>query len=574
MPMHSRETSPLDAASAVTQACPHCGEKNVAHARFCRACGLELTQGAQDVHAREEQQRSVSGVSAFALTEQTDRLPVGEIICSEDGVDLYIVTHDADPDMPRTYLAHAIATDAQVMLHEAISPAGLPGLLRLLHSDMPHACLAALEPAFSSTLFGVERLYVPEVIATDEVRVASTEDEYIEVMRQLMYGLSVLHVQAGVAFDLTPEDVALHCITTEAASTAPAGRRSQLVARWCYLRDLVVIEDHSDAPHHDVRAVLISMQDKLKSVPELCALIENESLDLSAAKVLALLGDPLPALTAGVDADPHVVPFEWGSRTDKGRQRSDNEDSCLVMSDEVTEQSQTDAKPSMLLLVVADGMGGEEAGETASSVIIDTLESLFTAFSKGYKAMSSGSGATGAGNLPQWVEKVVDSANARVLAEAARLGNQMGSTLVLALIHEGMAYLGNVGDSRIYRWNPKRDRGRMLRLTRDHSLVQSLVDSGQITDEQRYTHPDRNLVLRSLGDTHNARSDRHPPVPMQPGDWLLLCSDGLWEMVRDNRIREILSSAASAQEACDRLIAEANKNGGEDNVTAVIARFR
>jgi PPM family protein phosphatase len=160
-----------------------------------------------------------------------------------------------------------------------------------------------------------------------------------------------------------------------------------------------------------------------------------------------------------------------------------------------------------------------------------------------------------------------------VLREAMQRRNQMGATLVVALIYSNKAFVTNVGDSRIYRWNPERDRGQITRLTRDHSLVQRLVDLGQLSDEQRYSHPDRNMVLRSIGDARMGYADNIKSVELRTGDWLLLCTDGLWEMVRDNRIRDILSKATTAQDACDKLIAEANSNGGEDNITAVAVRF-
>jgi len=113
----------------------------------------------------------------------------------------------------------------------------------------------------------------------------------------------------------------------------------------------------------------------------------------------------------------------------------------------------------------------------------------------------------------------------------------------------------------------------MVRLTRDHSLVQRLVDLGHLTDEERYVHPERNMVLRTIGDLRTGKPDVSQPISVQDGDWLLLCCDGLWEMVRDDRMRDILSQSAGAQDACDRLITEANRNGGEDNITVVIAHF-
>jgi protein phosphatase len=209
-------------------------------------------------------------------------------------------------------------------------------------------------------------------------------------------------------------------------------------------------------------------------------------------------------------------------------------------------------------------MGGEEAGEVASALAIAHLstaaEMLF----------ADESVALAPEQINDWVQTTVNDINAAVVAEAARHGNQMGSTLVFALVEDGIAHLGNVGDSRIYRW---RGGAGLERLVRDHSLVQSLIDAGALTDEERYSHPARSLVLRSLGDAKTGVSDENAPLPLQPGDWLLVCSDGLWEMVRDEAIGMIVAGAPNAQVACDRLVDLANANGGEDNISVAIARY-
>jgi protein phosphatase len=99
-----------------------------------------------------------------------------------------------------------------------------------------------------------------------------------------------------------------------------------------------------------------------------------------------------------------------------------------------------------------------------------------------------------------------------------------------------------------------------------------LVDEGAINDRDRYEHPRRNIITRSLGDPKTGISDANPSIELVSGDWLLLCSDGLWEMVRDEAIVHVISTAKNAQNACDALVALANTNGGEDNITVVIAR--
>jgi protein phosphatase len=144
----------------------------------------------------------------------------------------------------------------------------------------------------------------------------------------------------------------------------------------------------------------------------------------------------------------------------------------------------------------------------------------------------------------------------------------LGSTVTAALVIDGQVFIANVGDSRTYLL---RD-GELRRITRDHSLVERLVEAGQIEPDEVYDHPNRNLIYRSLGA---GRADVEVDLfsdTLRPGDALLLCSDGLWEMVRDPDMTRILVGAREPAAACDLLIDEANEHGGEDNITAVLVR--
>jgi serine/threonine protein phosphatase PrpC len=146
-------------------------------------------------------------------------------------------------------------------------------------------------------------------------------------------------------------------------------------------------------------------------------------------------------------------------------------------------------------------------------------------------------------------------------AEAA----DTGSTVTMAVIQGSMACVANVGDSRTYLYRA----GQLTPITRDHSVVASLAAAGMIGPEEIYTHPQRNLIYRSLGNKPEVEVDIFRQA-LQPGDRLLLCSDGLWEMVRDPQMAEIMGKAPSPQAACQQLIEAANANGGEDNIAAVV----
>lgn len=223
-------------------------------------------------------------------------------------------------------------------------------------------------------------------------------------------------------------------------------------------------------------------------------------------------------------------------RTDTGRQRSANEDSLFVRSP---------------IFVVADGMGGAQAGEVASKAAAEAFDR----------------------DLPeappeQVLRETIEAANREIheLAQTDPSRAGMGTTITAVIVDAGSeeVCIGHVGDSRAYRL---RD-GKLERLTRDHSLVEEMRRKGQITDAQAEDHPQRSIITRALGPEPEVEVDVQT-VPAVPGDTFLLCSDGLTTMVGEDRIRRLLSLAGSMREAVGALVDEANRAGGRDNITAL-----
>jgi PPM family protein phosphatase len=227
-------------------------------------------------------------------------------------------------------------------------------------------------------------------------------------------------------------------------------------------------------------------------------------------------------------------------RTDTGRQRSENEDSLFVRAP---------------IFVVADGMGGAQAGEVASKTAAESFDR----------------------DLPEappepLLRETIEAANRRIhrLASADPSRAGMGTTITAAIVDAGgeEVAIGHVGDSRAYRLR----RGRLERLTRDHSLVEEMRRKGQITDEQAEDHPQRSIITRALGPEPDVEVDVQT-VPAAPGDVFLLCSDGLTTMVDEARIAAVLAAAGSMREAVRQLVDEANAAGGRDNITALAFRL-
>lgn len=223
-----------------------------------------------------------------------------------------------------------------------------------------------------------------------------------------------------------------------------------------------------------------------------------------------------------------------GAASDVGRVREGNEDAFLVRDD---------------LVAIADGMGGHLGGEVASHLALEVLDRL---------------SERNEGSLTERIQEANRAVLERSQLDRAVAG--MGTTLTAVSFGERKARLAHVGDSRAYRL---RD-GELVALTEDHTLVQDMVRSGEITGEEARNHPQRNIILRSIGIDPNVEVDEGE-VSLRAGDRLLLCSDGLSGMVEDDRIRELLSEEPDDPKVtAERLVEEANGRGGVDNITVVV----
>ncbi len=252
-----------------------------------------------------------------------------------------------------------------------------------------------------------------------------------------------------------------------------------------------------------------------------------------------------------------------GAHTDTGMVRDHNEDSYLTLSMGLDNNNE---REGWGIYIVSDGMGGHAAGEVASGLAIrGAAELLISRYLASAITPDASYDEEAARTL---VRQAVLQGNEAIIAEGRAQSNDMGATMTLALVSGDRAIVGNVGDSRTYLYRE----GKLRRVSKDHSLVMRLVELGQIADEDIYTHPQRNAVLRSLGDKSNVEVDVFSER-LRPGDALLLCSDGQWEMTRDAEMERILARDADPQTICEALVSAANQAGGEDNISVVLVRF-
>ena len=243
---------------------------------------------------------------------------------------------------------------------------------------------------------------------------------------------------------------------------------------------------------------------------------------------------------------------DFSSLSDVGRQRANNEDAVLI-----------DAEHG--IVVLADGMGGYNAGEVASALAVDLVVRDLRSW------LTTAAHRAGVRDVRRAMEICVDLAN-RQIFEAANTHiafEGMGTTLVMAVLYHGSLIVGHVGDSRLYRWRS----GRLDQITRDHSLLQEQLDIGLITPEEAELSGNRNLVTRALGVEDTVLLDVRELV-VTPGDVFLLCSDGLNDMLSDHDIADILGEDLPLDAKAARLIHEANERGGRDNITVALLSTR
>jgi serine/threonine protein phosphatase PrpC len=310
-------------------------------------------------------------------------------------------------------------------------------------------------------------------------------------------------------------------------------------------------------------------------------------------------------------------------KTDVGKQREQNEDSVFTRIETLTDGDRG-------LFIVADGMGGYQAGEVASKLAVDTISRMMDSFfnpladestielippavgsimadvdetikiprkkskiqekvetetqgeidpaetvKKPQKAIKPQQEITpneteALPSINDRLTEAIQEANRVILHYGEQQTNArgMGCTVTMAFIQNEQAYIANVGDSRTYLLR----NGKLDALTRDHSLVARLVESKQIEPDDIYSHPQRNLIYRSLGAGRQVVEVDVFPTTLQPNDILFLCSDGLWEMVRHQDLLKELSGHSSPQQICDTLINLANAHGGVDNITAIVVK--
>jgi protein phosphatase len=245
-----------------------------------------------------------------------------------------------------------------------------------------------------------------------------------------------------------------------------------------------------------------------------------------------------------------------GSKTDIGCVREANEDSFYSALPSKTETS----PERYALLLVADGMGGQAAGKEASEIAVDVVKARFTDISKVEMTIES---------IKEFVLASFHEANRMVYERGKQKSVEMGTTLTAAFIDGNKVYLGHVGDSRAYHL-----RGKEIRqVTEDHTLAEDMVKQGKATREEVSSSPMSSMLTRSIGTKEEVVIDPPVGIELEEGDVLLLCTDGLTNLVKEREILSTVHNTPDVQKACVKMVTMARKRGGDDNITVVTAEF-
>ena len=241
--------------------------------------------------------------------------------------------------------------------------------------------------------------------------------------------------------------------------------------------------------------------------------------------------------------------LRFAGGTDRGRRREHNEDAYSIRHG---------ARGGF---VVADGLGGHAGGEIASRLAVDSIDDSLPAI------LNDTSYDTNTQNVETAVLNAMGKANEIVRDEAKKDAalTGMGCTLLAAVVHTTHVTIGQVGDCRAYQWRA----GTLTQLTTDHTVVAGMIAQGILTPERAQYHPQYHVLERALGIDESLRADVRT-ITIQPEDRLLLCSDGLWNMLDDDQLSAILFEAKEAEPCVSHLINEANHMGGEDNITVIV----
>lgn len=527
--------------------CPTCGGDNREGARFCRHCGLAMgASPAGLVTGRAQEETVETGLGQQALPATAGEAPVGSLpdATVELGASSLSPVAELETPQPAGPEASAgIVPDAPVDPGESSPPTVQTepetppetGPEALAEVPAEPAPAEAPPPGPAESVESCEscpKPFSPGTVLDGRYLVIEMLDQQAVLIRYVARDLARCW-QCGFSAN-SPDDA----FCAQCGASLPGGKSMVSL--------LQVLDPQAEPPEGEILAARFSEGD---------------------AHFLVLRPHPVePAFRAVPAAGLRIL---LGQATHPGQVRPLNEDSFLVLllsgSSLRTQPDESKGLPLLLgLFAVADGMGGHEGGEVASKLALhvfgrDVVRAILSPAVEGRGLPAEGVAAL--------LARAVEAANDAVYLARQKRENDMGTTLTAALVLDERLFLAHVGDCRALLWNA----AGLKQLTADHSLVASLVASGRAAPDEVYTHPQRSAILRCIGDRPTVEADT-AELALAPGDRLVLCSDGLWEMLRNEGIADVLMQESDPQAAAGLLVARANAAGGDDNITVIVVQ--
>ena len=553
--------------------CTYCGNQNRRGAGFCRYCGQPMDI-IEDVSEAGEASAEVIGVSIQAATAvnepvlPVEDLPVqpeqpGENLAEAAGKSSSAIATESD-EMPVAAAGVVIEnSESEAIVPEqegAPPPPDETFLIKLVNSSQTEVEKATDQDAAPAT-----------VPVSDEFEGISTvEGETPQLAPVLIDDVTQVEGDAPSLTGLT----ALEVLESGAV----------LLERYHIVAELARSDDRVEYEAEDWQrcwACLATQSDPEAKFCEMCGaqLQEKPHVRLIASPLSItseqergkddfVEGDAFFQVVvsqateqAGAEAAPRLR-FASGFQLHPGMVRGNNEDSLLVL--ELNVLSEVKDFAGLCCYAVADGIGGYEAGEVASGAAVRVLSAQI--MSEIFSPIMSGE-TLDREAVKLCLQNAILKANQEILdlRQQQPEHSDMGCTLTLALVLGSEAVVANVGDSRTYQMR----QGKLKPISQDHSIVARLVEQGMIKPQEIYTHEQRNVIYRTVGDRADLQVDLFE-VDLESGDRLLLCSDGLWEMVHDPNLEDVLLESYDAQQACNRLVEMANQAGGQDNISVIV----
>lgn len=578
--------------------CPKCSYENRSGARFCANCGSSLASLAAPVITDTPPQQDVSADNA-AFSAPTDAVTVTDTVDDINGaagsaqpyfvVDSAAEVIDEQPWQESELIGESAATGAEqgaeqeIVALDSADTAGQASVVEPAMPDWPASDIANQLPYGSLPEPPVDAPIDAQPLGAD-----LTGEDMNTLLISLPFegegdGDEAQAAQASAPTESALADLPLLELGTLVAdrflvlavAEDPYGREYEVQDRGvCVSCGAPVILSAEEPYCSECGAYLLDentpfLTRRLRQLHESAA---DSSAFVWQEMFFALLeASPSAETPASALDNMPAAPFVHGvnllvaQRSDRGIARADTPDEDSIFALTMTSVYESEARPTVGLYLVADGMGGHGDGEIASRIAAETVSAalLQTIVIPVIQGQVIGQETIGA-----LLDAAVAAANRRVYENARACGNDMGTTLTLALVIDDQAYIANVGDSRTYLWR----QGDLQQITEDHSAVYQLVRKGILQPDEIYTHPQRNQITRNLGFRSDVQVD-YFHQELAPHDALLLCCDGLWEMLRNEGIADVLlSNFGDVQTVCDALVKRANLAGGEDNISVVLVR--